>query len=416
MSVRDGDRAKRHRRRSGRHLAARCGAVLLALVAGYVSVASTAAYTLRDDDPARAFTLFRSDGRITALVAQRLAGIDATAVDRKKADELARLALRQDPTAVSAVSTLGLDTQLSGDLRGARRLFSYAQTLSRRDLQTQIWAIENAVGRGDVAGALHHYDIALRTSRNAPDLLFPILGTAIADPAVRTALIRTLRQAPVWRGAFIDYVSGNGADPQATASLFVGLRHSGVAVPPGADATIVSALMSRGAINAAWSYYQSVNPGADRRMTRDPTFTAVGDVASPFDWETISDGGITTSIQRGDRGDVLDFVAPSGTGGPVVQQVQLLPPGRYRLVGHSSGINLSGQAAPHWNLNCRDGRELGRLPLPDSSVAGGRFVGDFLVPASCSIQTLTLVVEPSDAVGGVTGQIDRAYLAPVGRE
>jgi hypothetical protein len=202
-------------------------------------------------------------------------------------------------------------------------------------------------------------------------------------------------------------------DPRATANLYAALRQAGVAVPQGADATIVSALMAGGAIDAAWDYYRSVHPGADRRMTRDPTFLAGGDVASPFDWEAISDGGITTSIQRGDRGGVLDFSAPSGTGGPVAQQVQLLPPGRYRLVGHSIGIEQSGQAAPYWSLNCRDGRELGRLPIPASASAGGRFAGDFTVPATCPVQALVLVVQPSDAVGGVSGQIDRARLSPI---
>ena len=43
----------------------------------------------------------------------------------------------------------------------------------------------------------------------------------------------------------------------------------------------------------------------------------------------------------------------------------------------------------------------------------GMFVGRFTVPADCAAQLLSLVVRPSDAIAGASGQIDRVQLAPL---
>lgn len=83
---------------------------------------------------------------------------------RREADRLARLALRQDPTAVAALATLGLNAQIRGDTNSARRYFAYSDKLSRRSLTTRLWAIEDAVARDDIPAALRNYDVALRTS------------------------------------------------------------------------------------------------------------------------------------------------------------------------------------------------------------------------------------------------------------
>lgn len=382
---------------------------MIVAVAGYASVVPTLAYLLRAGDIGSAHVLAPGDGRITALLSQRLAGDGATASDRAQADLLARRALQQDATALPAAATLGANAQARGDTAGARRLFAYAQTLSRRDLQTHFWAIEDAVGRGDVASALRHYDIALRTSREAPAVLFPVLASAISDPAIRSALSRTLVGKPLWGDAFIDFVAGRGTDVRAIADLFLRLERTSI-VPETAKSATVNRLISSGFPGDAWSYYAAIRPGARRDASRDPRFAA--DLASPslLDWIPINDPGITTSIQRGDTGGVFDFAAPSSVGGRLLQQMQMLRPGTYRLQGHSAGIDQLAPARPYWLLSCSDGREIGRVDLPNSAQANGMFKGQFTVPAGCPLQLLTLVARPSDAIGGLTGQIDQVRL------
>lgn len=385
---------------------------ILALVVGYLSTAHALANAFKSD-PARAYVLAPWSGRAAALLARQLSGQNATAADRKRADQIGQLALRQDPTAVAAVSTLGLNAQLRGDMNDARRLFAYAEQLSRRDLPTQLWAIEDAVGRGDVDGAIRHYDIALRTSPNAPALLYPILASAISDIAVRGPLLRTLAERPVWGESFVNYVAGNGTDARATAALFDGLHRAGVPVASGASAVMINALILDNQWDAAWSYYTSIRSAAERNRSRDPRFQASLTVPSPFDWTPANDAGITTSVQQAGRSGIFVFAVPSSVGGPLLQQVQMLAPGKYRLDGRSSEIDQPEVSRPYWVLSCRNGRELGRLVMPNSTQAGGRFSGLFIVPAGCPVQVLALVARPSDEVSGVTGQIAEVGLAPM---
>lgn len=378
---------------------------------GYGSVAYTLGFAMKGN-PALAHDLAATDGRITARAAFATLTAQPTQANRGEARRLARLAVEQDPTAVRAFVTLGLDAQVRGDMPRARRLFAYAQALSRRELQTQLWAIEDAVARDDIPGALRQYDIALRTSRTAPDLLFPVLAKAIADPPIRTALIETLAAKPAWSAAFVDYVVGNGPGARANAAFFQGLRRGGVPVTEEASAMTINALIAGGMLNDAWSYYAGLRPGADRRVSRDPHFTAKVDYPAPFDWLPVNDSNVTASIRRDDEGGVFEFSTPSGVGGPLLSQLQMLPPGTYRLEGRGTGPDPQGESYLYWKLSCGDGRELGRVDLRGSTQAGERFSGSFTVPEACAVQTLSLMAPASTSASGLAGQITEVTLRP----
>lgn len=388
-------------------LAVSCAAI------GIVSVAHTLADSIKGTDPERAHALSPGDGSITAALAQQRLGTHPSPDDRVRAARLARAALLQDPTVAGAVSTLGLATQLDGNGGAAKRLFSYAQRLSRRDLQTQLWAVEDAVGRGDVPAALHHYDIALRTTRTAPDLLFPIMSSAIADPTVRKGLVKTLAGKPDWRAGFIDYAADNGPSPQATASFLLSLHRAHIPVSERASAAIISTLISRSMINDAWIYYSIIRPGVDRRTSRDPRFTTYLSNPTPFDWVPVSDEiGVLATIQPARKGGMVDLSAPTSVGGALLRQMEFLPPGAYILTGHSNAIEQPQGSGPYWTLTCHDGHELGRLDMPNSTSGNGWFTGTFVVPTGCPFQMLALIARPSDAVTGFSGQVDQAGLAP----
>lgn len=396
-------------RRTRAEWAVRASLALGAVVLGYAGVTFSLAQVLAKSNPAMAHVLAPRDGRITALYAALIAGPDAGVVDRARADRMARLALRQDPTAVVAVSTLGLSAQIGGDTAAARRLFAYAHNLSRRDLQTQLWMIEDAVGRNDIPGALRQYDIALRTMPGLGEMLFPVLTSAISDPAIRVGLVATLSRRPSWSADFISHLVQAPVVPRDTAALLLGVHRGGGAVSSTAQAKVIGALITAGNVQAGWDYYAAMHPGADPRRSRDPRFANVPDVPSPFDWAATGDGGVNAVLERG----LLDFSAPASVGGPVVQQLQLLPPGRYQLIGHSEGIDQVDDARPYWVLTCQEGRELGRVAMPNSITAKGAFAGIFDVPADCPVQVLMLVARPSDSMDGLSGRIDHVELAAI---
>lgn len=392
----------------------RFGLASLAIGAGYAAFTNALAYSLRESDPSRAYGLMPSDGRIAGLYAASLSGPAATAADRRQADRVAVGALMHDPTAIAAVSTLGINAQLRGDTQGARRFFSYATSLSRRDLQTQLWGIEDAVSRGDVPGALRHYDVALRTSRHAPDLLFPVLASAISDPNIRIELIKTLNSKPAWSTAFIDYVAGKGPDPQSIADLFIGLARAGVPVSDIARRATLDGLIESDRLDQVWAYYTQLHPGAIRAQLRDPQFNA--NMASPslLDWRALNGIGINTSIQRNGQAGVFEFSVATSVGGPLLEQLQVLRPGRYHLSGRSVGISMGEKMRPYWSLICRVSKvSLGRVPLAASENGVADFTGYFDVPQGCDVQILRLTAQPSDSVSGVSGTVEQVSLRQV---
>lgn len=388
----------------------RCALAVISAILGYVSVTHSLANVLVETDPDRAHLLAEGNGPISAALAQKLFIGHPSTNQNAPFARLAQVALQQDPTAVVAVATLGLQAALRGDAVQARRLFDYAQRLSRRDIRTQLWAIEDAVARDDIPAALHHYDIALRTSPVSSDLLFPILAGALEQSAIRTNIILTLRQepAPQWGPDFISYLADTGGDPHATAQFFEEMRQAGMPLPASAVAGAINSLSRADAFEDAWHFYEKMRRGVDRKISRDPQFSARLTTPSLFDWIPVNDGKIATSLENG----AFDFSVPTATGGLLLQQMQVLPPGAYRFDGHGSGIVQSKDSLPYWVLSCRNGRELGRVIVTKSTETGSVFRGEFDVPRDCPVQTLSLFARPSDAVSGISGQIDRAQLRP----
>lgn len=401
-----------HRHALGRRSATEWGirvAIAIALaVLGYASVRQSLAGVARKTDPARAHALAPGDGRIAGLLAERRFSDNADPARQEGTARLARLALQRDATAVEAVATLGLQAQSRNDTARAGQLFAYAQRLSRRDLQTQLWAIEDAVTRNDIPAALRHYDIALSTSKSAPDVLFPVLTGALSETAVREPLVALLARKPSWAPGFIAFAAGSTGDPIAVAAFLQGLARARVPVSTTAQSGVVNNLIVRGSLAEGWRFYASVRPGADRRRSRDEDFSADLETPSVLDWIATNSEGITTTIHDG----MAEFGAPPSAGGVLLRQMQLLPPGAYRLDGHSLGIDQAARSLPYWVLSCQDGRELGRVVVPNSVQAKGAFGGRFTVPPGCPVQTLMLIARPSDAITGVSGQIDRVRLAP----
>lgn len=387
--------------------------ILAGMVAilGGVGASLALAWPQANRNPVFAHRLAPYDGQLTgraALATAVKAIADGSAL--AESDMLARQALRQDANAVAAVVTLGMNAEARGEIAAARHFFNYAQSLTRRDRRIQLWAIEDAVRRNDVAGAIQQYDITLRTMPQLGEILYPILIQSSGNQEIRSYLVQSLAQAPMWRDDFVEYASKNkSVDPNAAVILLAAL--AAVQVPVAAEAKngVLNSLVSIGKLEAAWKYYRIFYPGSSRSRSRDPEFSRGGDVPSPFDWVPVGNDHITTGISGG----IFDFAVSASVGGRLLQQLQLLPPGDYQLTGKSNGIDQSPKSRPYWQLSCSDGKEIGRISLSNSSERQGQFSGKFTVPAGCPVQMLVLIARPSEAIGGSTGQITKVQLVPV---
>jgi hypothetical protein len=340
---------------------------------GSASVLRSVASYVAERDIALAHRLAPGDARLTARFARSVLDADVSPDSLAEAEALARTALRRDATAVEAAATLGFVDELRGQGLRARRWFDYSEQLTRRDLPTNLWLIEHAVADGHVRSALRHYDIALRTQLGASSLLFPILASASRDGAIMPDLVRLLASGPLWSADFMTYLANNDKAPAAAAQLVERIVTSGGRVADTVSTTLVNRMYDSGEFDAAWAHHAARHPRADRRRSRDPQFTALVTAPSRFDWTTLSDTGVTATIQRGAINGVASLYAAPSVGGPLLTQAQVLPAGRYSFRGHSSGITLPREERPYWVLTCiSPARELGRIDLPNSaSIRGG---------------------------------------------
>lgn len=399
---------------SPRKLALRIGLAVGVLALGTCAIGFSLAENLRRHSPGAALALAPYNSSILASHAAAMSIPNDPSLDTGRAELLARRALLRDPTNDSAAATLGMTSIMRGDEKKARSFFEYSQKMSRRNYQVQLWAIEDAVARNDIAGAIHHYDIALRTSRLAPQMLMPVLASAINNPEIRRELTRVLISQPAWGSTFVRQVASQGPDFEAAAKLLAMLRQRGYPFPPGAHASLINGLISENRFERAWAYYESIFPGAARTGSRDPHFDAISPVPSAFDWNMGQDDALYTAVQSNRSGSVFVFDIASGSKGLLLRQLQMLLPGRYRISGSSLGNFQSNNDGPYFTLKCLNDTELGRVVI-----AGGdqmtRFTGDFTVPKDCPVQWLELIARPiDDALGRQSGELDYALLRKVG--
>lgn len=389
----------------------RIGLALTLLISSLFSLSHTIANAIARVAPEKAYAIAPYDGRIAATAAMHLFDAKPSAIKGEPATTLAKLSLRRDPTAVDALIVLALQAQLRGDTKRAREIFAYSLRLSRRELRPRLWAIEEAVGRGDIATALKNYDIALRTSQTAPQILFPTLSSAIAEEEIRSGVLQLLAKEPVWSEDFLRYAALFGSDPQATALLFTEGRYLDIPIKEDLLSTVVNRLAGEVSHERAWAFYTSFRKGVHRYESRDPSFNFSGEVRTFYDWNPIKFTTIHPSEKTGGGG--VEFIVPPSTGGPLLQQHLLLPAGSYLLRGRVADIDQPESSRPHWSINCVDGAQVGSFRLPNSPKGATEFSWSVTVPPLCKVQTLTLVARQTGDIAGVTGRIEYVSVRPV---
>jgi hypothetical protein len=329
----------------------------------------------------------------------------------RAAEELARRAVAQDALSSEGLRTLGLAADGRGKRDFARRLVRTSERLSRRDFIGQLWLLEDAVSRGQVNEALAHYDIALRTSKRAADVLFGPLGDAAGDRTLLQPIAILIAKRPPWANFFLLHVASTSRDPKVASELFELLLERGYQIAPLAVQSLLGRLLAANEIERAWRVYDRANPGTPAGIVRDPGFGFISSDATPFDWQLNSDGSASAMATLTDGQTGLSFEAPVGTGGVVARQLVLLKPAvQYRLVSRVATIQAEPAALPSWRLRCGDDRSIANLRLPASETGTTVSTPAFQIPSGCPNQWLELVLTATEQPQGVHGTINTVRL------
>lgn len=373
---------------------------------GIAAIRANLAFALAESSPDLAIRLDPANAAAAAAEAESLLRGRDDPPTRARAEELARRALARDVTAASAARILATTAAIDGREDEARRLMGISESLSHRDVQTQLMLIEDAVQRNRVDEAVRHYDIALRTSPDLQGMLFPILIRAAAQPEVARALTSALATKPVWSDAFLDAVGRSAPDAGGAATLLAKAAQGGVHLPAQAVAILIGRLVDQKKFGPAWRLYVAAYPSR-QQILRDRDFGQASQIVSPtwFDWILYPVEGRVPRVVVTPAGTRLRIEAPNGAAGNAARQLLMLVPGHYRIEGRIYD-RAAGSGPVTIGLTCATtGKMLGSTPFPVANGAGSNLSLEATVPPECESQWLDINADGQDAIEGAKAEI-----------
>ncbi len=396
--------------RSGRSkLVARSVIVLAALAMGIGVFRTGAAGSL---DPVAAAQIAPANAR--AAVAAARSRIDAGDDPLSPAlRRQVRAALQRDVTLPTAIELRAVQYEAAGARRRAARLFELSSAISRRSLPTRLWLIQRSVDRGDVAGALANFDLALRTSSAAPPILFPVLAGAATDPQLVQPIARVLDRPSDWRAMFLSYAINQGGAAAPVAEVVLRMRDRAAVTEAQADEMLIAQLIKQGAFGTAYRIHRAFGRAVrSNASVVDPDFSDP-ETQYPFGWALVDGAQMGAARDRVDGRSALGYRALPGSAGQVATQLLMLGPGRHRLVTASLTPPNDPPNAPFWTVTCagEGGAQIALLSQPDETNRASAI--EFTVPAGCAAQWLALNVRGGDVPGGQTGAV--AFVFVLGR-
>lgn len=334
-----------------------------------------------------------------------VAGIESGRV--RMANDLAREVLQRDPTNVVALRTMGLASQAAGRTKDGARQLVLAEKLTRRDLPSQFYAIEDAVARNDLVGALRHYDIAMRVNRESWPILMPVLVAATSNAEVIPPLAAQLAKRPQWADVFLAELLLKGTS--APNALLLTNRLSTLGQPVSKD--ILSGVYSNLVTQKSWPLLAERALALRRRygertaLVTDGDFNHLG-ALRPIDWTISSDGNAAVQSGPGkSSGPVLAFSLTPGLETELARQVLVLSPGSYVISARTGTLDGAQAALAYFRMDCADGGGQRLLDRQNAVRSSQTISATFNVPQGCGGQWLQIRAKSPD-VESSSGWID----------
>lgn len=394
-------------------LIAACGIPLI-----WASISVGAANKLRGGAPATALRFAPYDARAKAELAQaQIVELAQRPGDPSAAEALLRESVTRDPTNAAAWRSLGLVAQFRRDTSKTVGLFHFAERLSRRDLPTQLWLIEERVAANDIRGALRHYDIALRTSSGASQLLLPILVSATAENSIVEPLAELMATNPPWGGDLLARLAESAPSSEHLAAFMEKLARSRRLPQSLYISAMINRLIEARDFQNAWRIQRLIRPpGPAERFVRNGQFDIL-EPASGFDWLFENDDTLGAEpIMLDGAGQGASLQVHGDRPGIVARQLLLLPPGQYRVAAAAGPVDGTAPASIYWSVACADAGQTQATEGQPATVHGPSTLQlAFHVPAShCTAQWLSIGIRPQGDAGSVSAWIDGVTVQPVG--
>lgn len=303
----------------------------------------------------------------------------------KDVDDIIRRSLMREAINPRAVRGAGLTSEL-GHQKAVHTasLLAIAQSLTRRDLATNLWFIENEVNREDISGAMKYYDIALRTDEASQTLLFSILTRALDDEAIRVEFAKYVRAKPPWLSGMLNYSIANSEQPENVADAVeraggmpVGLRFENL------EQALIGRMIETSELESAKRFYLSTKGAQPGVLTSLEMTSETADPAKfPFTWGGTKSATVEGTFGANGHGNHQSLlgIATTGERGLIARKLLFLKPGSYEFTATRetgsmtvdslatiSAICLSESGAQQiWSGDLRSSRKFEILRIPES--------------------------------------------------
>jgi hypothetical protein len=398
----------------------RVSVVLGALLLAWLSIAVTLANTVATNAPSLALRMWPDHAVAHARMADTLVAAISPTASGAQREQVARAAaeaaeaLQRNPTLPGPARILAMQAAMRGDQRQADRLIEYSALMSRRDIPTQFWLIEQRVTANDVGGALAHFGIALQVAPSTRDALFPVLSSALSHPNLVGPIADLAHRGDSWRADFLYYVSQN-ADPASAGSLFLTLARLGTPPAPPHLQGLIERLVNAGNFSGAARLYALIDRGwrlGDAAAQLDGAFTREGDMP-PFGWELNQNVAWRGSRPDGPGNNALLVNLPETGEDWAARKLLLLPPGEYRLAG-AYGVFEGDRGGLRVELSCSRGGSVVATVTSAPNAPVGRLDGALNIPATCTQQWLTIQAIGNDGTAPGKLWLDDLRVARAG--
>lgn len=371
-----------------------------------------------------------AETRLPPFQAVRLAPNSPTALSRaaeaeyaakrfENAELLATEALRRAPFDVRALRVLGLARSEAGEPALADQLLTLSGNWSLRDDPSHAWVMHHRLRTGNFASAFAHADTLARRREDLWPSIFNLFTMAIIeDQRAAPHVAALLAKRPPWRHAYLYSLLETDRGLGVAVMLAVMLETGGSGHSATELGDLYVTLMSKGqfALMAELRRHLGRPPLGDLLVNGD--FAATPAVR-PFDWSLYTAAGMFAEILPEGDGAGTALRAQHGSFGTdrLAEQITMLAPGRYQLVGEfrSEAGNVGERLG--WKISCQGSASLiGESTIPDTADASqwSRFSFGFTVPTDgCPVQWLRLAPNPGTRRTVVVGWFDRMAIQPL---
>lgn len=384
----------------GLHIKSKVSVTGLAIITAFLATASIAQVTgnlglLGYDD---GFKLARSADELVA----DLTGEPDTRPGLSKWRQVKSLttrALRKEPLAASAIRNYALSLDAEGDRAMARNTMLVSLDLTRRDLATQFWLIQDFGQKNDLTSVLRHIDQSLRTKEAARTQLIPALHAAMINPELIGPMIAMLKSRPPWQQQFWTGIEKYPKSLNNLADVLIGLSRGNAQIDPFIPRAIINQLAYEGGFAKARDVYSQVYGAANLpekgQFVNNSKFRR-DDRGTIFDWQTEQSSGLDAYIDT--RAGALFVSSDSDVASLAASQTIVLPAGSYSFfaaVENNSEID-NGRAVIE--LVCAEKERASDAPLVRTEFGDKSPLTKFAVPnGSCRFFTVRIIVLPSES-------------------